>query len=348
MYENKISTATLGGHGLGGKVALAAACYHFDKVTGYFGIDTSPMNQFYHQTSQELRTYLHAANNLNTARSYSSISAELKNSILCPKWRSIFLSNLVKADNGYEWNFNLPAVFQNLIYENPSNLSCWHSGVGLYPGRATFLLPEHSRHVHLSTNTLPMYKVLTQLQGLNQDIFSIQGDDNPQSTVSLTQVTGSTNARRTATPSPTDSQSSSNTTTESMCCSRTVIRSETTTSPTSTARALSRTTSQVTASPRTTTTTGASTTFTRSDQPRICYLFSQSSYMNLLPIKFIQLRLYPIRACISRTYCLFIVIHYYPKAVETHDFIYGWLYHSIMPYHVFLDSRLFHIIAFLI
>ena len=52
MYENKISMATLGGHGVGGKVALAAACYHYEHVTGYFGIDTSPMNQYYHQSFQ--------------------------------------------------------------------------------------------------------------------------------------------------------------------------------------------------------------------------------------------------------------------------------------------------------
>lgn len=34
MYQNKISTATLGGHGIGGKIALAAGCYHIDRVTG--------------------------------------------------------------------------------------------------------------------------------------------------------------------------------------------------------------------------------------------------------------------------------------------------------------------------
>jgi pimeloyl-ACP methyl ester carboxylesterase len=49
MYEHKISMATLGGHGIGGKVALAASCYHYDKVTGYFGINTTPMDQFYHE-----------------------------------------------------------------------------------------------------------------------------------------------------------------------------------------------------------------------------------------------------------------------------------------------------------
>ena len=49
MYQNKISMATLGGHGVGGKIALATGCYHMDKVTGYFGLDTTPMNHFYHE-----------------------------------------------------------------------------------------------------------------------------------------------------------------------------------------------------------------------------------------------------------------------------------------------------------
>jgi pimeloyl-ACP methyl ester carboxylesterase len=35
MYENKISTATLGGHGTGAKLALATGCYHADRVTGF-------------------------------------------------------------------------------------------------------------------------------------------------------------------------------------------------------------------------------------------------------------------------------------------------------------------------
>lgn len=47
MYEHQISMATLGGHGLGGKIALAAACHNLNRTTGYFGIDSSPMNQFY-------------------------------------------------------------------------------------------------------------------------------------------------------------------------------------------------------------------------------------------------------------------------------------------------------------
>jgi len=52
MYDNKISMATLGGHGLGGKIALATACYHHEKVTGTFGISSSPMNQYYFEAAR--------------------------------------------------------------------------------------------------------------------------------------------------------------------------------------------------------------------------------------------------------------------------------------------------------
>lgn len=48
MYSNKISTATLGGHGIGGKYALLASSWSSLNTTGYFGIDYSPLNYNYH------------------------------------------------------------------------------------------------------------------------------------------------------------------------------------------------------------------------------------------------------------------------------------------------------------
>lgn len=47
MYKNKISTATLGGHGLGAKIALAVGCYHIDRVTGVVCIDSAPLDHRY-------------------------------------------------------------------------------------------------------------------------------------------------------------------------------------------------------------------------------------------------------------------------------------------------------------
>jgi len=48
MYKNKISTATVGGHGIGAKVALTAACFHSDRFTGFFGLDYTPVNYRYY------------------------------------------------------------------------------------------------------------------------------------------------------------------------------------------------------------------------------------------------------------------------------------------------------------
>merc|ERR1711907_609262 len=53
MWKNKISTACLAGHGLGAKLALAVGCYHHDRVTGYIGLDTSPMDQRYMEPFRE-------------------------------------------------------------------------------------------------------------------------------------------------------------------------------------------------------------------------------------------------------------------------------------------------------
>jgi len=58
MYENKISTATLAGHGFGGKLALAVGCYHAERVTGVIGLDTAPLDHRYFESFKEFRYYV--------------------------------------------------------------------------------------------------------------------------------------------------------------------------------------------------------------------------------------------------------------------------------------------------
>lgn len=55
MYTHNMSTATLGGHGLGAKYALMASCYKSQNATGFFGIDYSPLNYNYHEFAHELK-----------------------------------------------------------------------------------------------------------------------------------------------------------------------------------------------------------------------------------------------------------------------------------------------------
>ena len=194
MYEHKISMATLGGHGLGAKIALAAACYNHDKTTGYFGIDSSPMEQRYHEAYTELRGWVDYLRHANINRGFNAINHEFKDHILDPRWRTLFLNNLEKEGSGYKWTCNMDAIHHNLHSNFPYSLTSWASNIGLFPGRSLFAFPEHSRYVHLNTNTSPMYKVCPKLKGWNNDVFAIQGDENPLSTSPSMQTTGFTSA----------------------------------------------------------------------------------------------------------------------------------------------------------
>lgn len=49
MHANKISTATLGGHGIGAKLAIATGCYHPNRVTGVFALDGAPLDHRFHE-----------------------------------------------------------------------------------------------------------------------------------------------------------------------------------------------------------------------------------------------------------------------------------------------------------
>jgi hypothetical protein len=167
MYEQQISMATFGGHGLGGKIALAAASYNLNKSTGYFGIASSPMNQYYFEAAREVRRYVESIRNLNLSRGFSSIVGDLKQEIQCPKWRSLIQSNIAKGDTSYRWDFNVEAIANNLLSSQPNSLWEWPTTNGLFTGKAMFTFPEYSRWVHLNTNTLPMLKVCPQLHGFN-------------------------------------------------------------------------------------------------------------------------------------------------------------------------------------
>ena len=186
MWENKISTATLAGHGLGAKLALATACYNMDRVTGVVALDSSPMDQSYIQPYQELTGYLNSLKGVNMNRDFASISDHLKQHVQCPKWRSILHSQVAKNGDKYAWNFDLNYLARNLSSKQTESLLNWPRNMGVWVGRTLFLFPEYSRYVHLGTNTMPMYKTCTHLRGYNQDIFSIPSDENPLSTSPLT------------------------------------------------------------------------------------------------------------------------------------------------------------------
>lgn len=61
MDEQKLTMATLGGHGFGAKVALATAINHMDRCTGVINLDGGPLDHRYYEAYQELEGYVKIA-----------------------------------------------------------------------------------------------------------------------------------------------------------------------------------------------------------------------------------------------------------------------------------------------
>lgn len=132
MYNNKISTATVGGHGLGAKVALAAACYHTERFTGFFGVDYSPVNYRQYEPFRELVTYLNAVKNLNLSRPRGAITRQLDALIADPKWCEIFKQNLAMISPGnYRWNFDMQGLLENVNHHTMEHVGAWNSHYGI-------------------------------------------------------------------------------------------------------------------------------------------------------------------------------------------------------------------------
>ena len=64
MDDNKITMATIGGHGFGAKVATAAAINNHNRFTGVICLEGGPLDHKYYESYQELASYIEAARNL--------------------------------------------------------------------------------------------------------------------------------------------------------------------------------------------------------------------------------------------------------------------------------------------
>lgn len=65
MDENKITLATIGGHGYGAKVAAATAINHMHRFTGVMQLEGGPLDHRYYEAYHELHEYVESVRNLN-------------------------------------------------------------------------------------------------------------------------------------------------------------------------------------------------------------------------------------------------------------------------------------------
>jgi pimeloyl-ACP methyl ester carboxylesterase len=165
MDENKITMATIGGHGFGAKVATATAIGHMNRFTGVVCLDGGPVDHRYHEAYLELKEYISFARGLNLpGLDVNGALKALEKGIACPKWRGIFKQNLDTEKGTLAWKNNMEALWKNTQKHMP-DVAIWSQSYGLWPGNALALFAAHSRWIHLSTNTLPFYNTFPRLQG---------------------------------------------------------------------------------------------------------------------------------------------------------------------------------------
>lgn len=111
MDKNKITLATIGGHGFGAKVAAATAINHMDRFTGVLQYEGGPLDHRYYEAYYELKDYVNFAKTLKLENlDYSGAVQALNKGIACRKWAKIFAQNLDSESAALSWKVNLDAL----------------------------------------------------------------------------------------------------------------------------------------------------------------------------------------------------------------------------------------------
>jgi pimeloyl-ACP methyl ester carboxylesterase len=100
MDENKITLATIGGHGFGAKVATATAINHNNRFTGVMCLDGGPLDHRYYEAYHELAKYIEDVRNIGIEKlNVNEAIKKVTEKVPHPKWRSIILQN-IQTDKG--------------------------------------------------------------------------------------------------------------------------------------------------------------------------------------------------------------------------------------------------------
>lgn len=175
MDDNKITMATIGGHGFGAKVATATAINHMNRFTGVVCLEGGPLDHRYHEAYQELAEYIDLANSLKLDSMDVNGALKALDGIACPKWRSIFKQNLATDKANPSWKNNMHDLWKNTKKFVP-DVATWNASYGLWPGQTLAVFAAESRWVHLSTNTLPFYNVFPRLEGQFPGDMNVHAD----------------------------------------------------------------------------------------------------------------------------------------------------------------------------
>lgn len=165
MDDNKLTIATIGGHGYGAKIACAFGSSYLDRTSGVMCLEGGPVDITYHQAWHDTKHAIDTAYKLSKSTTSSSeFIKKLDKEITHPMWGKIIKKNIIEGSSGLSFKFNLEALYRNSQRHRP-DVAKFDESYGLFPGRAFVQFASHSEHILLATNTIPIYKFFPKLEG---------------------------------------------------------------------------------------------------------------------------------------------------------------------------------------
>jgi len=150
MDSLDLTTASILGHSMGGKVAMSLALSRPERISRLIVVDIAPVNY-----PHDFRAIFAAMTSLPLRRLESRQQAEqhLLARLKDPVLSAFLLQNLQRTDQSYHWRLNLPALEQAMatISGFPEVLLKQH-----YEGPALFIAGGKSRHIR------PQYRPLIE------------------------------------------------------------------------------------------------------------------------------------------------------------------------------------------
>lgn len=139
LESESLTGAMLGGHSIGGKLAMLIALRHPDRLAALISIDMAPRR--YDASHRQIIAGMRSMD-LGSVCSRRDADAALASYVPEPSVRSFLLKNLIRDGERYRWRLDLDAIAADY-----DAMLGWDPPPGTYSGPALFVGGEHSTYL---------------------------------------------------------------------------------------------------------------------------------------------------------------------------------------------------------